>query len=478
MVTVNQRTESTSKNGKLFLVDLAGSEMVGKTGATGNVLQEAKMINRSLSALGNVIKALTENSKHIPYRDSKLTRLLQDSLGGNSKTSLVITASCFSYNAPETLSTLRFGARAKNIKNKPKVNQEISVQEYKLMVKDLGSYARSLEVKLGVDISLSPLNDMPDNTEFSRRLSQSPRPENNSKSKLMPNENSSLLAQADIALTIVLENQSKLESNLKAKESEIVSIQNILEDTQSECEIQKVAFQELKDQKEECDISLRTIMEERDELTRRIGDLSLDNSKSGFEIEDLKLAVSNLQAANHMLLAAGKVNKEPVGVVEDLQSDLQKLTNKYIELRFEHIETKDVLGSMLNEEDFTLLNELQNVKSRETKAHDDLRDAMMQMEIYRQNEVHMSLKMKNRQNQIEFLEVALHDYQDSFKTNTENYQEQVSKLQLELSQYKLLLESEESHARITKPVRGESIVSPNSAGGRSSPKSGGRRFDF
>jgi len=102
----------TTMSGKLYLVDLAGSEKVGKTGATGQTLDEAKGINKSLSALGNVINALTDGkSKHVPYRDSKLTRLLQESLGGNSRTTLIINCSPSSYNEEETLSTLRFGIR-------------------------------------------------------------------------------------------------------------------------------------------------------------------------------------------------------------------------------------------------------------------------------------------------------------------------------------------------------------------------------
>jgi len=111
--------------GKLHLVDLAGSERQSKTGATGERLKEATKINLSLSALGNCISALVDGkSKHIPYRDSKLTRLLQDSLGGNSKTLMIATLSPASYNYDETLSTLRYANRAKNIKNKPRINED------------------------------------------------------------------------------------------------------------------------------------------------------------------------------------------------------------------------------------------------------------------------------------------------------------------------------------------------------------------
>ncbi|RHY36847.1 hypothetical protein DYB38_007783, partial [Aphanomyces astaci] len=90
-------------------VDLAGSERQSKTGATGDRLQEANKINLSLSALGNVISALVDGkSKHIPYRDSKLTRLLQDSLGGNTKTVMIANCGPADYNYEETLTTLRY----------------------------------------------------------------------------------------------------------------------------------------------------------------------------------------------------------------------------------------------------------------------------------------------------------------------------------------------------------------------------------
>ena len=112
------------KAGKLNLVDLAGSERQKKTGAEGDRLKEAIKINLSLSALGNVINALVEKSTHVPYRDSKLTLLLQDSLGGNTKTLMIAVVSPADYNYEETLSTLRYASRAKFIQNKPKINED------------------------------------------------------------------------------------------------------------------------------------------------------------------------------------------------------------------------------------------------------------------------------------------------------------------------------------------------------------------
>ncbi|CAI5941327.1 unnamed protein product [Closterium sp. NIES-65] len=127
----------SSQVGKIYLVDLAGSEKVEKTGAEGRLLDEAKMINKSLSALGNVINALTsDKASHIPYRDSKLTRILQESLGGNSRTTLLCCCSPSTYNYAESVSTVRFGLRAKQIKNKPVANREVGRGELQRRLQD------------------------------------------------------------------------------------------------------------------------------------------------------------------------------------------------------------------------------------------------------------------------------------------------------------------------------------------------------
>jgi len=138
LIVMNDLENCSCKTGKLYLVDLAGSEMISKTGAKGQSLEEAKGINKSLTMLGRVINALTDGkSQYIPYRDSKLTRILQEALGGNSRTCLIITASPSMYNAVETLSTCRFGMRAKSIKNNAKINKQVTVEELKLIVAKL-----------------------------------------------------------------------------------------------------------------------------------------------------------------------------------------------------------------------------------------------------------------------------------------------------------------------------------------------------
>ncbi len=124
--TIDEQTGATKyRQGKLHFVDLAGSERQSKSNAEGDRMEEAKHINLSLSALGNVIKALTSPTKqHVPFRDSKLTRLLEDSLGGNTKTIMIANIGPANYNTQETLSTLRYADRAKKIQNKPRINED------------------------------------------------------------------------------------------------------------------------------------------------------------------------------------------------------------------------------------------------------------------------------------------------------------------------------------------------------------------
>lgn len=146
IVLSQKSVEGELTRSNLFLVDLAGSEKIDRTGATGQGLEEAKKINLSLSSLGQVINSLTDpTATHVPYRDSKLTRILQESLGGNSRTTLVINIAPGSADAAETLSTLRFGSRAKKIKNTAHINTEPSVDWLKARVKMLEQMNRTLE---------------------------------------------------------------------------------------------------------------------------------------------------------------------------------------------------------------------------------------------------------------------------------------------------------------------------------------------
>ncbi|KAG9346037.1 hypothetical protein JZ751_007852 [Albula glossodonta] len=150
--------EELVKIGKLNLVDLAGSENIGRSGAVDKRAREAGNINQSLLTLGRVITALVERTPHVPYRESKLTRILQDSLGGRTKTSIIATVSPASINLEETLSTLEYAFRAKNIMNKPEVNQKLTkralIKEYTEEIERLKRDLAATRDKNGVYLSL------------------------------------------------------------------------------------------------------------------------------------------------------------------------------------------------------------------------------------------------------------------------------------------------------------------------------------
>ena len=156
-----QGEEAAATSAKVNLVDLAGSERLARTKAEGKRMKEGIKINGGLLVLGNVISKLSENSvSHVPYRDSKLTRLLQDSLGGNSYTTMIACISPADYNLDESISTLRYAERAKKISNVVKVN----IDETQALIIELKNRVKELEMQLGVggnrpDTPMRQLND-------------------------------------------------------------------------------------------------------------------------------------------------------------------------------------------------------------------------------------------------------------------------------------------------------------------------------
>eukprot|EP00299_Pterocystis_sp_00344_P010059 c4415_g1_i2.p1 GENE.c4415_g1_i2~~c4415_g1_i2.p1 ORF type:complete len:725 (-),score=169.32 c4415_g1_i2:171-2345(-) len=139
IIIEQKTTEGKQSRAQLNLIDLAGSERVAKSQAVGQSFEEAKKINLSLTMLSQVINALADNSSHVPYRGSKLTRLLQNSLGGNSKTSIVVACSPHPDNRDETLSSLRFAQRCACVKNKVRQNTVLSAQELQAMLDQANS---------------------------------------------------------------------------------------------------------------------------------------------------------------------------------------------------------------------------------------------------------------------------------------------------------------------------------------------------
>jgi kinesin family protein 11 len=190
--TITVYTKRTSEDGqeymsagKLNLVDLAGSENIQRSGAENKRAAEAGLINKSLLTLGRVINALVERksrdngSGHIPYRESKLTRLLQDSLGGQTKTCIIATLSPAKSNLEETISTLDYAFRAKNIRNKPQVNQLLSkktlLKEFTAEIEKLKSELIATRQRNGVYLTQEDYEEITTISESRRILSEEQR---------------------------------------------------------------------------------------------------------------------------------------------------------------------------------------------------------------------------------------------------------------------------------------------------------------
>lgn len=319
VITITQKNVETgsAKSGQLFLVDLAGSEKVGKTGASGQTLEEAKKINKSLSALGMVINSLTDGkSTHIPYRDSKLTRILQESLGGNSRTTLIVNCSPSSYNDAETLSTLRFGVRAKAIKNKAKINAELSPLELKQLLKKAQNqvityeiYVSSLEGELHswrngetVPKERWALSSVSDNflgarAEFRAQGSGTPsrfqtdfgRSENQSRSDSRVGDRSStpsITLEKDEREEF-LRRENELQDQIAEKETQVASAEKCLREAKKELQYFKENGGKLS--------------KENDNLGSEVNDLKMKLERLAFESKEASITMDGLKEANSEL---------------------------------------------------------------------------------------------------------------------------------------------------------------------------------
>jgi kinesin family member 5 len=334
LVTINQKDVNTGsqKSGMLYLVDLAGSEKVGKTGASGQTLEEAKKINKSLSALGMVINSLTDGkSTHIPYRDSKLTRILQESLGGNSRTSLIINCSPSSYNDAETISTLRFGVRAKSIKNKAKINAELSPQELKRQLKIAQNQAMSFEkyiASIDAEVALWRRGDQVPKEQWVPSLSskgeskpQTPRAPSDLLRSETPSRPDSRMGERSSTPSIMME---------KDEREEFMRRENDLQDQLSEKETQAAnAERSLKEAREELrsykEGSLRRT-KENEVMQDKLNKTQMELQKLSFQSKEDTITMDSLKDANG-----------------ELESELQSVKQQLLDLKMSAKETNAVL---------------------------------------------------------------------------------------------------------------------------------------
>lgn len=284
LINIKQENVETEKklSGKLYLVDLAGSEKVSKTGAEGAVLDEAKNINKSLSALGNVISALAEGTKtHVPYRDSKMTRILQDSLGGNCRTTIVICCSPSVFNEAETKSTLMFGQRAKTIKNTVSVNLELTAEEWKKKYekekeknKALKSVIQHLEVELN---RWRNGEAVPEDEQISAK----------DQKNLEPCDN-----------TPIIDNITPVVDGISAEkekyDEEITSLYRQLDDKDDEINQQSQLAEKLKQQMLDQDELLASTRRDYEKIQEELTRLQIENEAAKDEVKEVLQALEEL----------------------------------------------------------------------------------------------------------------------------------------------------------------------------------------
>lgn len=258
-VTVQRQSKINDKEcvtAKFHLVDLAGSERPKKTMATGERFKEGVKINQGLLALGNVISALgDDNQSFISYRDSKLTRLLQDSLGGNSITLMIACVSPAGYNIDETISTLRYADRAKKIKNKPIVNTDPNNAE----MSKLKHRIKQLELELQMQGSGGVYASGGDNEEIGRLRIENTR---------LRQQNKQLLNQLEYALT---ENANMMERSL-ISETAREKMQNLVSELKSDWEESYTKIQENPKEMEKISQKIQELHQAQDILLNDVMD--------------------------------------------------------------------------------------------------------------------------------------------------------------------------------------------------------------
>ncbi|KAK6303672.1 kinesin heavy chain [Coregonus clupeaformis] len=288
LINIKQEHTETEQKlcGKLYLVDLAGSEKVSKTGAAGAVLDEAKNINKSLSALGNVISALAEGTKtHVPYRDSKMTRILQDSLGGNCRTTMFICCSPSSYNDAETKSTLMFGQRAKTIRNTASVNLELTADQWKRKYEK--EKEKNKTMKETIQRLEAELNrwrngeNVPETERTTADVVRLESVEERSPMMILDNDTSSIVVRIS-------------EEERQKYEEEIRKLYKQLDDKDDEINLQCQLVEKLKEQMLGQDELLASSRGDGDKVQAELGRLQVESNCAKTEVKEVLQALEEL----------------------------------------------------------------------------------------------------------------------------------------------------------------------------------------
>ena len=386
----NSNVEKSITRSMLYLVDLAGSERVKKSKAENLRLKETQKINYSLLVLGNCIQSLTDKrSIHISYRDSKLTRLLQDSLGGNAKTMMIVTISPSSYNTDETISSLNFANRAMKVQNKPMINKSI---DYRALVNKLQNDLDKLNdqyalLKLAYD-EIDEENSKLKNGELYVEMQ---------KKSLMNSLNNSMRKNSSSEIVLTEPNNcSNYEYEIKKLESFYV---NMLKKKSEECQHILLEIDQILFEKEN---EIERLKQENDQLKNKFDNQNEIVIELQRQNEDLIKSVSDLNSKVEDYQSGNKIgNNDHIDSLEKKISSLEKInedltkTNQDIVMSFISKAEKKI--DELTKEKTKLQNDKNNMTIQSSKNELRIRLHNEEIKSTNNNERILSLEKKNEE---------------------------------------------------------------------------------
>ena len=385
-----KRTTETGEDivsaGKLNLVDLAGSENIQRSGAENKRAAEAGLINKSLLTLGRVINALVERGSHIPYRESKLTRLLQDSLGGRTKTCIIATLSPAKSNLEETISTLDYAFRAKNIRNKPQINQMVSkktlLREFTAEIEKLKSELIATRQRNGVYLTQESYEEITTESESRRILSEEQRDK---------------LETMEVNLRNKVQELFSLTSNFNNLKKDNEATKMVLDGTKSLLEKTEVVLAHTRQNLAE-ETLLRKAHEKTEEDLTNIGqDLIATLGKTTSDIGGLHSKIrrkSDLQSMNRKNWTSSQSQvSDTTRIVEDRIGEFQARQEQLITIlssrmqSFVHDELEKLGSSQtfLKEKMESFESSEKEVNEQTAKARDDMNEVLEEIKTLRED---------------------------------------------------------------------------------------------
>ncbi|CAD8114764.1 unnamed protein product [Paramecium primaurelia] len=416
-VIMNNEIEGTSYTGQLIMADLAGSENASKAGTTGTTLQEGSFINKSLLTLSNVINGLSEKQQHVPFRESNLTKLLWNGLSKNSMTSLIITCSPSDSNESETLSTLRFGVRAKMIKTQPKVNKEVTIKELEIQNNKL---TKELEEKNYIINQLKKDDNKVKIIKLEEQILQL-----NKENQLLKDQNSQLITDLDIRSMDYLEIQTNLKNSLLESDRLQQSNINYQKQIQQFQQNKDIEIQELNNQID----YLKQQLQQKDENIQQL-------SKHLENIQKVKTQNTQLQLDEHCLEKIQTQN------MTDLLKEIDELKTKAFQEKNKIKQLNKVYESQI----LVYTKQIQSQETEISKLNEDIKN--YQLQLMKNNNELLNLTTQNNR--------LLKDLENRVQKVTElqekyDYQyDQLNKLkkQLNLEEVSVYEENQKLHSQI------------------------------